>query len=284
MTMPLYPVQYESLVRDALAEDLGRAGDLTTDALIAPERRASARLVAREAGTVAGLDVALSAFRLLEPGLAIETRAADGQVVAAGTTLAAIEGAARPILSAERVALNLLGRMCGIASATARAVAACAGTRATIVCTRKTTPGLRMLEKYAVRAGGGGNHRFGLDDGILVKDNHIVAAGGIEAALARLRQRAGHMVKVEIEVDTLDQLDRVLVLGGADAVLLDNMAPETLAEAVRRVGGRLLTEASGGITPDRVASVAATGVDLISLGWLTHSVRALDVALDFEAA
>ena len=277
---PLYPLIYEPLVRRALEEDLGRAGDLTTDTLIDPGRRAVAHVVAREAGTVAGLDAALSAFRMLDDGLTIRRRECDGARVAPGAVLAVVEGAARPILSAERVALNLLGRLCGISTTTARAVAACAGTRAHVVCTRKTTPGLRALEKYAVRMGGGGNHRFGLDDGILVKDNHIAAVGGLEAVMERLRARAGHMVKVEIEVDTLDQLDQVLALGGADAVLLDNMPPATMAEAVRRIDGRLLAEASGGITPETIAPVARTGVDLISLGWLTHSVRALDVALD----
>lgn len=278
----LHGLQYEPIVRRALEEDLGRAGDLTTDLLVDPTAEAVAQVVAREAGCVAGLLVALSAFRLLDPTIAIDCHVADGAAVAAAIPLATLTGPARGILTAERVALNLLGRMCGIATATARAVAACRDTRATVVCTRKTAPGLRVLDKYAVRAGGGGNHRFGLDDGILIKDNHIAAIGGIDAALARIKARAGHMVKVEIEVDTLTQLDRVLALGGVDAVLLDNMSPETMTEAVRRVDGRLLTEASGGITPDTVAAVAATGVDLISLGWLTHSVRNFDVALDFQ--
>lgn len=278
----MHPLQYEPIVRRALEEDLGRAGDLTTDTLIDADVQAEALIVARQAGCVAGLEVALSAFRLLDPALAIAVHAAEGETVAAGTALAGLTGAARPILTAERVALNLLGRMCGIATAAARAVAACQGTKARVVCTRKTMPGLRVLDKYAVRAGGGGNHRFGLDDGILIKDNHIAAVGGVEAALARVRERTGHMVKVEIEVDTLEQLDTVLAVGGVDAVLLDNMVPDTLTEAVRRVGGRLMTEASGGITPDTVGRVAATGVDLISLGWLTHSVRNFDVALDFR--
>ncbi len=278
----LHAVQYEPIVRHALEEDLGRAGDLTTDALVDPQSNAVAHIVAREAGRVAGLVPALSAFTLLDPTVAIRCHIADGATVVAATTLATLSGPARAILSAERVALNLLGRMCGIATATAHAVGACKGTRASVVCTRKTAPGLRILDKYAVRMGGGGNHRFGLDDGILIKDNHIAAVGGIDAALARVRERAGHMVKVEIEVDALDQLDRVLALGGVDAVLLDNMSPETLGEAVRRVEGRFLTEASGGITPDRIAAVAKTGVDLISLGWLTHSVKNFDVALDFQ--
>jgi len=278
----LHAVQYEPIVRRALEEDLGRAGDLTTDILVDPQCAAVAHVVARQAGHVAGLAPALATFRMLDPAVAVAGHVADGAPVEAATVLATLTGPARAILSAERVALNLLGRMCGIATATARAVAACRGTGATVVCTRKTAPGLRLLDKYAVRMGGGANHRFGLDDGILIKDNHIAAVGGIDAALDRAKRRAGHMVKVEIEVDTLDQLDRVLAIGGVDAVLLDNMAPDTLREAVRRVGGRLLTEASGGITPERIAAVAATGVDLISLGWLTHSVRNFDVGLDFQ--
>jgi nicotinate-nucleotide pyrophosphorylase (carboxylating) len=278
----LHAVQYEPIVRRALEEDLGRAGDLTTETLVDPQCQAVAHVVAREAGCVAGLAPALAAFKMLDPTVAVGSHIADGAAVEAATLLATLSGPARTILSAERVALNLLGRMCGIATATARATAACRGTGATVVCTRKTAPGLRVLDKYAVRMGGGGNHRFGLDDGILIKDNHIAAVGGIDAVLTRLKRRTGHMVKVEIEVDTLDQLDRVLDIGGVDAVLLDNMSPETLCEAVRRVGGRLLTEASGGITPDHIAAVAAAGVDLISLGWLTHSVRNFDVALDFQ--
>lgn len=278
----LLPLQYEPLIRRALEEDLGRAGDLTTDTLIDPESRAVAHLVAREPGIVAGLHPALMAFRLLDGSIEFEICAADGNPVDDGAVIATLRGSTRAILSGERVALNLLGRLCGIATTTSKVVAACRGTAAAIVCTRKTVPGLRALEKYAVRMGGGGNHRFGLDDGILIKDNHIAAVGGIEAALERIKTRGGHMVKVEIEVDTLDQLDRVLSVGGADAVLLDNMDIETLSEAVRRVDGRLLTEASGGITPETAARVAATGVDLISLGWLTHSVRNFDVGLDMD--
>jgi len=278
----LHALQYEPIVRRALEEDLGRAGDLTTDTLVDADTQAEAQVVARETGRVAGLEVAMAAFRLLDPAVAVECFIADGERVVGAVTLAHLSGPARAILTAERVALNLLGRMSGIATATARAVVACQGTRAKVVCTRKTAPGLRVLDEYAVRAGGGGNHRFGLDDGILIKDNHIAAVGGVDTALARIKARTGHMVKVEIEVDTLEQLDVVLALGGVDAVLLDNMSPETMAEAVRRVGGRLLTEASGGITPDTVAAVAASGVDLISLGWLTHSVRNFDVALDFR--
>jgi nicotinate-nucleotide pyrophosphorylase (carboxylating) len=282
MLTPLYPMHYEAIVRRALEEDLGRAGDLTTDAIVPPETRASGRIVVRQAGTVAGLDVAALAFTLLDRSAFARIERPDGSEVAAGETLAVIEGPARALLTGERTALNLLGRMCGIASTTARLAAAVGDNPARIVCTRKTAPGLRILDKYAVRAGGGANHRFGLDDAVLIKDNHLAVAGSIAVAVTRVRDRLGHMVKVEVEVDTLDQLDELLALG-VDAVLLDNMSPAALTEAVARVGGRMVTEASGGITPDTVAAVAASGVDLISLGWLTHSVANLDVALDFDA-
>jgi nicotinate-nucleotide pyrophosphorylase (carboxylating) len=277
----LYPPQYEPLVRRALAEDLGRAGDLTTDAVVPAGLVAAARLVARAAGRVAGLVPATAAFRLLDPAVEVELAATDGADVEAGATLATVRGPARPILTAERTALNLLGRLCGIATATRAMVAAvaAAGARAAVVCTRKTTPGLRALEKYAVRAGGGANHRFGLDDAVLLKDNHLAIAGGVGEAVARVRARVGHLVKVEVEVDTLDQLDEALA-AGVDAVLLDNMPLETLRRAVERARGRCLTEASGGITPETAAAVAATGVDLLSVGWLTHSAPSLDVALD----
>jgi nicotinate-nucleotide pyrophosphorylase (carboxylating) len=278
-----YPLTYEPLVRAALEEDLGRAGDLTSDAVVPAPARARARLAARREGRVAGLGPALAAFRLVDPSLVVAVEAADGTDVFAGATLATVEGSARAILSAERTALNLLGRLAGIATATRAAAQAAAGTGARIVCTRKTTPGLRALEKYAVRVGGGANHRFGLDDGILIKDNHLVAAGGLEPAVLRARAYAGHMVGIEVEVDTLEQLGEALGLP-VDAVLLDNMAPETLREAVGMAAGRVVTEASGGVTPETVAEVAAAGVDLISLGWLTHSVASLDVGLDFEPA
>ncbi|MCG8509574.1 MAG: carboxylating nicotinate-nucleotide diphosphorylase, partial [Rhodospirillales bacterium] len=219
----LLPLHYEPLIRRALEEDLGRAGDLTTDTLIDPASRAVGHIVARQSGIVSGLQPALSTFRMLDDSLQFDRDVADGSGVEAGTVMATVRGATRAILSGERVALNLLGRLCGISTATNQVVAACRGTGASIVCTRKTAPGLRALDKYAVRTGGGGNHRFGLDDGILIKDNHIAAVGGIEVALERVRARSGHMVKVEIEVDTLDQLDRVLSIGGIDAVLLDNM-------------------------------------------------------------
>lgn len=284
MDLPtLYPALYEPIVRHALAEDLGRAGDVTSDAVVPDGARTRAALVARREGRVAGLDVAAAAFRLLDPAISIHVEQGDGSDAAAGATLAVIDGPARPVLSAERTALNFLGRLCGIATATRTAVRAVEGLPARIVCTRKTTPGLRILEKYAVRAGGGTNHRFGLDDGVLIKDNHIVSAGGIDAAVRRAREAVGHMMKIEVEVDTIDQLKQLLPLG-ADAVLLDNMSPDELREAVGLVDGRMATEASGGLTPDTVRAVAETGVDIISLGWLTHSVTVLDVGLDFEAS
>jgi nicotinate-nucleotide pyrophosphorylase (carboxylating) len=278
---PLYPILYEPLIREALREDLGRAGDLTSDAILPAHLQATAQVVARSAGRVAGLPAALSAFRLLDPALEIETSAADGEDVKAGTVLATVRGCARSILSAERTALNLLGRLCGIATATRDMQALVAPHGAHIVCTRKTTPGLRALEKYAVRCGGGQNHRFGLDDAVLIKDNHVALAGGIRPAIERARQHVGHLVKIEIEVDSLDQLQEALDLK-ADVVLLDNMPLETLKEAVKMAKGRAITEASGGINPKTAAGIAATGVDLLSMGWLTHSAPSLDVALDME--
>lgn len=282
MLTPLHPLQYEALLRDALAEDLGTAGDLTTDAVVDPRATAHGALVARAAGRVAGAGIAAATFAVLDPDVAVTILVDDGVDVDAGTTLATVEGSARALLSAERVALNVLGRLCGVATTTAALVAATAEHRARIVPTRKTTPGLRTLERYAVRAGGGVDHRFGLGDGVLIKDNHIVVAGGITPAVKRTRERVGHMVKIEVEVDTIDQLDEAIGLG-VDAVLLDNMTPTDLRAAVARVGGAAITEASGGIDPTTVRAVAATGVDLISTGWMTHSAPALDVGLDFTA-
>ncbi|MBK8176442.1 MAG: carboxylating nicotinate-nucleotide diphosphorylase [Rhodospirillales bacterium] len=278
---PLYPLMYEGIVRRALEEDLGLAGDLTSDAVVPDDAFVRARFVARRPGRVAGLPVALSVFGLLDSGLSMVVDCPDGSDVPQGGTIAVVEGPARPILTGERTALNLLCRLCGIATATRTAADVVAGTRTRIVCTRKTTPGLRALEKYAVRVGGGANHRFGLDDGVMIKDNHIVAAGGIRAAVERARARLGHMVKIEVEVDTLDQL-RELVAVGADAVLLDNMPPARLREAVEIVGGRMVTEASGGITLANLGDIAAAGVDIVSLGWLTHSAPILDIGLDLE--
>ena len=277
------PLVYEPIVRRALEEDLGRAGDLTTDAIVPAGALARARIVARAAGRVAGLEIAASAFRLLDPAVEVAVEVPDGADVDAGASLAVVAGSARAVLTGERVALNLLGRLCGIATATREVVRAVerANPRCRVVDTRKTTPGLRALEKYAVRAGGGANHRFGLDDAVLVKDNHLALAGGVAAAVERVRARAGHLVRVEVEVDTLEQLDEALA-AGVDAVLLDNMAPATLREAVRRTAGRSVLEASGGITPETAPEIAATGVDLLSIGWLTHSVPSLDVALEID--
>ena len=277
----LPPLLYEPLIRRALEEDLGRAGDLTSDAILPPDLLAEAAIVARKAGRVAGLEAATSAFRILDPKTQVELRSADGRDAAAGEVLAIVRGPARALLSAERTALNLLGRLCGVATTTRDLVALVAPHGTRIVCTRKTTPGLRALEKYAVRAGGGSNHRFGLDDAVLIKDNHVALAGGIQTAVERARAYVGHLVKIELEVDSLDQLREALDLK-VDVVLLDNMSLETLREAVRMAKGKALTEASGGITPQTAPAVAATGVDMISVGWLTHSSPALDVALDIR--
>jgi nicotinate-nucleotide pyrophosphorylase (carboxylating) len=282
MSAPLYPLQYEGLVRDALREDLGQAGDLTTDAIVPSDRRARGVIIFRREGRVAGLDVALAAFRELDPLVRIHILVPEGNDAASGETVAVVDSLARALLSGERVALNFLGRLAGIATATRDIVRSLEGTGAKVVCTRKTTPGLRALEKYAVRVGGGSNHRFGLDDAVLVKDNHRVLAGGVVGAVARVRAHVGHMVTVEVEVDTLDELREALDLG-VDIVLLDNMPLPMLREAAALARGRALLEASGGITPETARAVAETGVDMISLGWLTHSVRNLDVALDIEA-
>jgi len=278
---PLPQVMIEPLVRMALLEDLGRAGDLTTDAIVPVAHRATTLLVARQPGVVAGLDLARLAFQLIDPLIEMHIERGDGAVLAPGDLIATISGPARGILTAERVALNLLCRLSGIATATASVVAAVRGYKADIVCTRKTTPGLRAIEKYAVRVGGGSNHRFGLDDAVLIKDNHVAIAGSVTEALKRAKEGVGHLVKVELEVDTLDQLREALD-HGVDAVLLDNMDPETLTTAVAMVAGRAVTEASGRITPATAPSIAATGVDLISIGWLTHSVSVLDIGLDFR--
>jgi len=280
---PLPLLLTEPLVRAALQEDLGYAGDITTESVVPADAVAHAKLVARTPGTIAGLDLVRTAFRIVDPGLRVSIAAADGNAVEAGTTLATIEGAARGILTGERVALNFLGHLSGIATVTAACVRATKGTRAKICCTRKTTPGLRALQKYAVRAGGGSNHRFGLSDAVLIKDNHIAVAGGITAAIERAKTRAGHMVKIEVEIDRLDQLGEALA-AKADIIMLDNMSLADMKSAVERVAGRALIEASGGVTEARVAEIAATGVDLISIGWITHSAPNLDVALDIDAA
>ncbi|MGH7064650.1 MAG: carboxylating nicotinate-nucleotide diphosphorylase [Stellaceae bacterium] len=271
----------EPIVRAALLEDLGRAGDITSDAIVPAQATIEAVIAARQPGVVAGLDAALMAFELLDPDLRIERLCHDGARVTRGDKVARIAGRARPVLAAERTALNLLCRMSGVATATRVLADAIEGHKARIVCTRKTTPGLRILEKEAVRLGGGANHRFGLDDAMLIKDNHVALAGGVGPALERARRHAGHLVKIELEVDTLDQLAEALETG-IDAVLLDNMDPPTLARAVAMVAGRAVTEASGRISPESVAAVAATGVDLISSGWITHSAPILDLGLDVE--
>jgi nicotinate-nucleotide pyrophosphorylase (carboxylating) len=280
--MPLTPLPVllvEPIVRQALIEDLGRAGDITTDAIAPLGRIAAAVMASREAGVVAGLDLAALAFRLIDPAIGFAAHVSDGARVARGETVARIEGTARGMLSAERVALNFVSRLSGVASATARFVAAVAHTKARIVCTRKTTPLLRSLEKYAVRAGGGMNHRFGLDDAALIKDNHVAIAGGVAKAIRRVRGHVGHLVKIEVEVDTLAELEEALS-AGVDAVLLDNMSLDDLSLAVKMIGGRAISEASGRVTLETVASIAETGVDLISAGWLTHSAPILDIGLD----
>lgn len=279
---PLSPLLIEPLVRTALLEDLGTAGDLTTDAIVDPALVASAALVSRVPGIVAGLDVAALTFRLAEPRLDIAPRHRDCDEIATGEVIASLRGPARGLLTAERTALNFLCHMSGIATATASIVAAVRGYRARIVCTRKTIPGLRAVEKYSVRAGGGSNHRFSLSDAVLIKDNHLAIAGGVREAVERVRACVGHLVKIEVEVETLTQLEDALSVG-VDAVLLDNMDPEALRPAVELVGGRAITEASGRITPATAPAIAETGVDLISIGWITHSVPALDIGLDVEA-
>ncbi|MBW8618951.1 MAG: carboxylating nicotinate-nucleotide diphosphorylase [Hyphomicrobiales bacterium] len=276
---PLNPILIEDVINRTLAEDLGRAGDITTLATIPASARARAVIAARESGVIAGSDLAIAAFRRLDQSIRFDTHIADGAFVSKGDVALAIEGPARAILSAERTALNFMGRLSGIASLTARYVEKVKHTKARIVCTRKTTPGLRAFEKHAVRCGGGFNHRFGLDDAILIKDNHIAVAGGVINALRAAKAFAGHLVKIEIEVDTLDQLDEV-IREGADVVLLDNMTPAQLKDAVARVKGNMLTEASGGVTLESVAAIAESGVDMISVGALTHSARVLDLGLD----
>lgn len=277
---PISPLLLEPLVRAALVEDLGRAGDITTDAIVPASLRGRCVLAARQEGTVAGLDLAALAFRLVDPAVEMRVERADGCAVAPGGIIASVEGPARALLTAERSALNFLCHLSGVATATAALVAAVRGHKARIVCTRKTTPGLRTVEKYAVRAGGGANHRFGLDDAILIKDNHVAVAGGIRPAIERARAAVGHLVKVEVEVDRLDQLEEALAVG-VDAVLLDNMSIDELRRAVAMAGGRAVTEASGRVSATSAPDIAATGVDLISVGWLTHSAPALDIGLDW---
>jgi nicotinate-nucleotide pyrophosphorylase (carboxylating) len=273
-------IMIEPAVRAALLEDLGRAGDVTSAAVVPAAATARCQLVAREVGVVAGLDFARMAFALIDPGIEFSAHMEDGARLVPGQVIADIAGNARAVLTAERVALNYLGHLSGIAAATRGIADAIAHTKARITCTRKTTPGLRFAEKYAVRMGGGANHRFGLDDAILIKDNHIALCGGVGAALRAARAAAGHLVKIEIEVDTLAQLAEALP-ERPDAVLLDNMAPATLRAAVAMMGGQAIAEASGRINAETAPAIAETGVDLLSAGWLTHSAKVLDIGLDF---
>ena len=276
---PLPDVMLEPLVRMALLEDLGRAGDLTTDTIVPADAQDSLRLVARQAGVLAGLDLARLAFHLLDSSLVFEPLCGDGTVLAPGMEIARIRGKSRAILTAERTALNYLCHLSGVASATYSIAQAIQSYGTRVTCTRKTMPGLRALQKYAVRVGGGSNHRFGLDDAVLIKDNHIALAGDVATAVGRARAGVGHMVKIELEVDTLAQLESALQLG-VDVVLLDNMDLETLRTAVAMCRGKAVTEASGRITPETAPQVAATGVDQIAVGWLTHSAKVLDIGLD----
>jgi nicotinate-nucleotide pyrophosphorylase (carboxylating) len=280
MIASLPRIVIEPAVRNALLEDLGLAGDITSTAVIPAEHRSRLALVGRKDGVIAGLDAAELAFQLTDPAVSLVRHIPDGSTVAPGETIATIEGPSRALLTGERTALNFLGHLSGIATVTAGIVTAIAGSKASVVCTRKTTPGLRALEKYAVRAGGGMNHRFALHDAVLIKDNHVAIAGGVAEAIRRARAGVGHMVKIEVEVDTLDQLREALKIG-IDAVLLDNMTPIALRQAVDLVAGRAITEASGNINPTTAAEIAASGVDLLSIGWITHSAQVLDIGLDY---
>jgi nicotinate-nucleotide pyrophosphorylase (carboxylating) len=277
---PLPVIMIEPVVRAALLEDLGRAGDLTTDAIVPPAARTRCALVARQPGVVAGIDFAATAFRLIDPQIETAVELQDGSRLRPGDTIAIITGPARGMLTAERTALNFLCHLSGVASATRGIADAIEGTNAQVCCTRKTMPGLRFAQKYAVRVGGGSNHRFGLDDAVLIKDNHVAIAGGVRPAVERARAGVGHLVKIELEVDTLAQLEEALALS-VDAVLLDNMGPDMLRQAVAMVDGRAITEASGRIRPDTAPAIAAAGVDLLSVGWLTHSAAVLDIGLDW---
>ena len=281
MTTALPDLILEPLVRAALMEDLGTYGDVTTRSVIPEGTTYTARLRARAEGVVSGMQIARLAFHLVDPTLEVRTLKEDGSTISKGDTLMEIEGSAAAILSAERVALNFAGRLSGIATLTAACVAETTGTETRITCTRQPTPGLRMVEKQAVLHGGGFNHRFSLSDAILIKDNHIAASGGIRPVLQAVKSNASHMIRVEIEVDTLAQLEEVLDEGGADVVLLDNMDTATLREAVEMAKGRIVLEASGNMTLPRIAEVAATGVNYISMGALTHSATTLDLGLDF---
>lgn len=279
---PLPRFIVEPLIRAALAEDLGMAGDITSNAVIPADHRSTMVFRVRTQGTIAGLGLAALSFELVDPLVEFHALCQDGDVLEAGTVIAKVSGLSRNLLMAERTALNLLGHLSGIATVTHQLMQAVSHTKAHVTCTRKTMPGLRALQKYAVRAGGAKNHRFALYDAVLIKDNHVAVAGGVGEAIKRARAHVGHMVKIEVEVDTLEQLQEAMAVG-VDAVLLDNMSPAMLVEAVKIVDGRAITEASGGITPATAVAIAESGVDLLSIGWLTHSAPNLDIGLDFEA-
>lgn len=284
MVPSLPDIMLEPLVRAGLLEDLGRGGDLTTNALIGPQERVRVAVRSRQAGVLAGLDLMRLSFHLIDPAVQFERLMQEGATVAPQDVVAIAEGPASSILTGERVGLNFLSHLSGIASATAAMVRSVQGSGAQICCTRKTLPGMRALQKYAVKAGGGASHRMGLDDAILIKDNHIALAGSVARAVAKARAYAGHMVKIEVEVDTVEQLQDLMQAERVDAVLLDNMSLQDLKTCVSMVQGAMVVEASGGITPQTAPSIAQTGVDLLSVGWLTHSVTALDFGLDFEKA
>jgi nicotinate-nucleotide pyrophosphorylase (carboxylating) len=274
------PIALKQFIREVLNEDIG-AGDLTTEALVPPGHRSSCLFIAKQTGVVAGLPVAELVFQELDPSCRFTPLVDEGTEVEKGTAIARISGPTRAILTGERVALNLMQRMSGIATLTRALVKQLEGLNCKVLDTRKTTPGLRQLEKYAVRVGGGINHRYGLSHGVMIKDNHIAMAGGLGRAIELVSKRVGHMVQIEVEADTLEQVKEILKYD-VDAILLDNMDPDTLREAVKLIGGRVFTEASGGITPETIRKVAETGVDAVSLGWITHSANALDISLDFE--
>ncbi|MBA3362504.1 MAG: carboxylating nicotinate-nucleotide diphosphorylase [Acidimicrobiia bacterium] len=276
----MHQSQYQHIIDRALAEDLGSAGDISSEGAIPSDATAAAHVVARQEGTLAGLEVARQVFLTIDPATEVRLLKNDGGRVPSEAKLITVAGASRSLLMAERTALNLLGMMSGVATATARLVAAVAGTNARVADTRKTLPGLRVLQKYAVRMGGGINHRFGLFDAVMIKDNHLIAAGSVRSAVESARSRVGHAVTIEVEVTSVEQLKELLVVG-ADIVLLDNMSPELLREAVALVDGQMLTEASGGVTPETIRAIAETGVDIISSGWITHSAPNFDLALDF---
>ncbi|MDI2090359.1 carboxylating nicotinate-nucleotide diphosphorylase [Commensalibacter oyaizuii] len=278
--MSLPRLLIEPIIRNALTEDLGLAGDITSQAVIPVEHQSTVAMISRESGVLAGIDVAALSFELVDNSIIFEKHKQDGDILFPGTVIATVKGPSRSLLTGERTALNFISHLSGIASVTHQIVTSIKETKAQVVCTRKTTPGLRVMEKYAVKCGGGRNHRFALYDGILIKDNHIAIAGSVSKALMDAKSYAGHMVKIEIEVDTLEQLQEALSVG-VDVVLLDNMSPDTLRKAVSMVNGQAITEASGRITPQTAPAIAASGVDMISVGWITHSASILDIGLDF---